>query len=83
MLFLLDLMRNLLAMYFIFIEIVVRFDNKSYFVDEVAGIVQPLLVLNDTSLIAITIQLISNDIDASGMVNYVCMYLRTCICIHT
>ena len=68
---------NYVSTYFAFIEITVKFNNTLVFVDEVPGILQGQLVLNDTSPIAITVHLITNDINATGMVNYI-----HCICIH-
>ena len=64
-----------ITIYFTFIEI--RFTSKLLFVDEAAGNLVGQLVLSDTLSITDTFfQLICNDINATGMVNYIhCIYV--------
>ena len=70
--------RTYVTIYFTFIEI--RFNSKLLFVDEAAGNLVGQLVLSDTLSINDTFQLICNDINATGMVNYVhTLYIRTYI----
>ena len=61
----------------------IRFTSKLLFVDEAAGNLVGQLVLSDTLSINGRFQLICNDINATGMVNYIhCIYICT-VHIHT
>ena len=77
--------RTYVTIYFTFIEI--RFNSKLLFVDEAAGNLVGQLVLSDTLSINDTFQLICNDINATGMVNYIhciILYIYTVrIYVHT
>ena len=48
------------------IDITVSFSLSAYTIDEDAGSVQPVLVLSNPSSTNITVQVISNDITATG-----------------
>ena len=56
-----------MLVYYIILEIAVRFDNAAYHVNEDVGIVQLLLVLSNPSSFNETVQVISTDIEADGM----------------
>ena len=47
-----------------------RFDNAAYTVNEDTGIVQPLLVLNQSSPFVETVQVTNNDITSNGKANH-------------
>ena len=63
-----------------------RFDNTIYTVDEDVGIIQPLLVLSNPSSFVETVEVISTDIEADGImlyVTYINILLHISICDQT
>ena len=66
-----------MPIYYIILEITVRFDNITYTVNEDDGIVQLLLVLSNPSSSDETVQIINTEIMEDGMYSKLYFYIHT------
>ena len=55
--------------YYYFIDIILRFNQTTYRINENDGSFQPVLVLSNPSLTDVTIQVVDNEVSATGDIN--------------